>query len=455
MNNIKNIIKSARSVPIGIIILIIILLITLLFKNKERFFAPITTLIKFSPIVIDTSGKTVSDIIIEKPTGTFTLTKTQGGIVLTSKQGYNNVDITFNNVNLAGSSFTIGLVSTKNGYTAVNSPDNVTDFGIFVFKTYSNGNVLNVASRSNGKEDNLSGSILSTSSLPIIRLGTSNYTGFKSSDNLKIVYDGITAFFYLNNILVNKVALSSPVYFTTTFKKAGQQIQNLKVLDTSNVNPIGSKGDKGDKGDTGPKGPKGDKGDKGDTGPKSAQGTQGVQGPQGLQGKGGPPGPQGPQGVPGTKGMKGDKGDKGDIGKKGDAGTGVTMKGSVTTYRALPSISNQGDSYITSDTGNLWVYDGKNWNNVGKIQGPQGIQGKKGDMGLRGVQGEQGIQGIRGLIGPEGPRGSVGEQGIQGKQGKKGDIGERGPVGFDALATYARFFNDTAFRTYLKDKIKV
>ena len=95
------------------------------------------------------------------------------------------------------------------------------------------------------------------------------------------------------------------------------------------------------------------------------------------------------------------------------------------------SISNQGDSYITSDTGNLWVYDGKIWNSIGNIQGPTGNEGKKGNTGERGPTGPTGIE------------------------GKKGNTGERGPVGFDALATYAKFFNDTAFRTYLKDKIDI
>lgn len=75
------------------------------------------------------------------------------------------------------------------------------------------------------------------------------------------------------------------------------------------------------------------------------------------------------------KGEKGDKGDKGDSikGEKGDPGTGVTILGSYNTeaeLKAAHSSGKEGDSYLVS--GNLYVWVGNEWSNVGNIQGPVG-----------------------------------------------------------------------------------
>lgn len=71
------------------------------------------------------------------------------------------------------------------------------------------------------------------------------------------------------------------------------------------------------------------------------------------------------------------KGDPGEQGPKGQDGTSVTIKGSKSDQDALPDTGNVvGDGYIID--GNLWVWDGITFNNVGPIQGPKGDKGDAG-----------------------------------------------------------------------------
>ncbi len=148
----------------------------------------------------------------------------------------------------------------------------------------------------------------------------------------------------------------------------------------------------------GEQGPKGDKGDKGDTGP---QGVQGEQGPKGDEGPTGPPGATGPQGPDG---------------EDGEDGTGVQILGSFDSEDELPATGNAvGDAYLVA--GDMFVWDGSVWNNVGQIQGPTGPKGETGDEGPRG---------------PEGPQGDRGMQGVQGEQG---EVGPAGPANDLSIGT--------------------
>ncbi|WP_416037472.1 BppU family phage baseplate upper protein [Lactococcus formosensis] len=128
------------------------------------------------------------------------------------------------------------------------------------------------------------------------------------------------------------------------------------------------------------RGPKGEKGDTGLTGPKGDTGPQGIQGAQGPKGE------------------------------TGEAGTGVTIKGSFETEEQLPPTGESGDAYLVG--GDLFVWDGTSWINVGTIKGP------------RGATGPQGEQGTQGPIGPKGDKGDKGPQGATGPQGEPGSLEE-------------------------------
>ncbi|MGM9534594.1 MAG: phage tail spike protein, partial [Intestinibacter sp.] len=66
-------------------------------------------------------------------------------------------------------------------------------------------------------------------------------------------------------------------------------------------------------------------------------------------------------------------------GAKGEDGTSVNIKGSFTSTDELTSVTNpqSGDGYLID--GDLWVYDGSSFNNVGQIKGDKG---DKGDTGV-------------------------------------------------------------------------
>ena len=87
------------------------------------------------------------------------------------------------------------------------------------------------------------------------------------------------------------------------------------------------------------------------------------------------------KGIKGDTGLTGATGSKGD---KGDTGTGIQLKGSVATSTNLPTTASNGDSYVTADTGHLWVYNETTttWVDCGQIKGDKGDTGATGTSGI-------------------------------------------------------------------------
>ena len=102
----------------------------------------------------------------------------------------------------------------------------------------------------------------------------------------------------------------------------------------------------------------------------------------------------GPVGVAGPEGLQGNQG------PSGNDGTSVIILGSAPTFEELPTWGNltHGEGFIVQSTGNLAVYDGSAFQDVGQIKGPKG---DTGNTGATGPQGEQGIQGISGINGTD------------------------------------------------------
>lgn len=193
---------------------------------------------------------------------------------------------------------------------------------------------------------------------------------------------------------------------------------------------------------------------------------------KGSQGEQGPAGPAGEAGKAFTydmftseqlDGLKGAQGEQGPTGPAGKDGTSVTIKGKVndiSELNALLDTATTGDGYLLN--GDLYVFNGTNFTNVGQIQGPKGDKGEAGEAGkaftydmftqdqlagLKGPQGEQGLQGAQGPTGEQGPKGEKGDageagksftynmftteqlEGLKGPQGEKGQQGERGDQG--------------------------
>lgn len=104
-------------------------------------------------------------------------------------------------------------------------------------------------------------------------------------------------------------------------------------------------------------------------------------------------------------------------GPPGASGTGLNLRGALSTVGDLPMGAAQNDAYIVA--GDIWAWSGFEWLNLG----PAGVPGEPGEPGAQGVQGIQGIQGIQGV------------QGLQGIQGEQGPPGAADLVA-DPLAYY-------------------
>lgn len=216
----------------------------------------------------------------------------------------------------------------------------------------------------------------------------------------------------------------------------------------------------GEPGPPGPEGPPGPQGPAGETGPE---------GPAGPQGETGPPGPEGPVGADGPSAYQvavaegytgteaewlntliGPQGPEGPAGPQGEAGTGVRILGSLDDPADLPTTGEEaGDAYLID--GDLWVWDGTGWDNVGTIQGPPGPEGPTGADGreieLRTTDthvqwrylGEDPwldlvpLEDITGPQGDPGPEGTPGPAGAQGETGPEGPEGPQGEPGLDRL----------------------
>ncbi|HFN0034470.1 TPA: G5 domain-containing protein [Streptococcus pneumoniae] len=147
-------------------------------------------------------------------------------------------------------------------------------------------------------------------------------------------------------------------------------------------------------------------------------------------------------------------------GQDGAAGASGRDGKEVLNGKVDPTTEGKdGDTFVNTQTGDVFVKKGNTWEPAGNIKGPkgdkgadgakgekgaqgergltgaQGVKGEKGDQGERGLtgsKGEKGAQGERGLTGAQGAKGAKGEQGLQGRdgaQGPKGADGQRGPAG--------------------------
>ena len=132
----------------------------------------------------------------------------------------------------------------------------------------------------------------------------------------------------------------------------------------------------------------------------------------GSEGYTGSVGFTGSQGIPGEFAALGYTGSRGYTGSAGTDGTSVEIVGTVASSANLPNPYNGsiGDGYITADTGNLWIWTGSSWTNVGRIVGYTGSAGPAG-----------GYTGSAGSPGPLGFTGSAGA-GFTGSQGASGSL---------------------------------
>jgi hypothetical protein len=207
---------------------------------------------------------------------------------------------------------------------------------------------------------------------------------------------------------------------------------------TGSQGNFGYTGSQGDIGNIGSQGDIGYTGSQGDIGYTGSLGYTGSIGYTGSQGDIGYTGSQGDIGYTGSLGYTGSIGYTGSQGEKGADGSGLNIVGAVNSENELPANYSGavGDGYIVKDTGNLWVWDGLQWNNVGQIvgftgsAGNVGFTGSQGDIGFTGSAGVDGVIGRDGFTGSQGDIGFTGSAGVDGVIGRDGYTGSAGDIGF-------------------------
>ena len=103
------------------------------------------------------------------------------------------------------------------------------------------------------------------------------------------------------------------------------------------------------------------------------------------------------------KGPKGDKGETGVAGAKGDAGAAGRDGKDVLNGKANPEASqgNNGDKYVNTETGDIFVKNNGTWEKEGNIKGPKGDKGERGQDGTQGLPGQNGTNGQNGRDGKD------------------------------------------------------
>ncbi|MBS7022506.1 MAG: YadA-like family protein, partial [Haemophilus parainfluenzae] len=123
----------------------------------------------------------------------------------------------------------------------------------------------------------------------------------------------------------------------------------------------------------------------------------------------GPKGDKGAEGAQGPKGADGAQGLPGRDGRDGRDGKDV-LNGKVDPTTE----GKDGDKYVNTETGDVFVKNKDNWDKAGNIKGP------KGDQGAQGLQGEKGETGAPGEKGDKGDTPEVTT--ARGKDGHSTDI---------------------------------
>ena len=147
----------------------------------------------------------------------------------------------------------------------------------------------------------------------------------------------------------------------------------------------------------------------------------------------GPKGDKGEQGLQGRDGREGIQGPAGRDGRDGAAGRNGRDGKDVLNGKVNPTTEGKdGDKYVNTETGDVFVKNNGNWDKEGNIKGPKGDKGEtgaRGEKGETGARGEKGETGARGEKGETGARGEKGETGARGEKGETGARGEKGETG--------------------------
>ena len=202
------------------------------------------------------------------------------------------------------------------------------------------------------------------------------------------------------------------------------------------------KGPKGDKGETGAAGQNGENGQNGRDGKDVLSGTSDPTSETGKEGdkyvntttgdifvkkngqwerEGNIKGPKGDKGETGATGAAGQNGQNGENGQNGRDGKDVLSGTSDPTSE----IGKEGDKYVNTTTGDIFVKKNGQWEREGNLKGPKGDKGETGATGAAGQNGQNGQNGRDGkdvLSGTTDPTSETGKEGDKYVNTTTGDI---------------------------------
>ena len=178
------------------------------------------------------------------------------------------------------------------------------------------------------------------------------------------------------------------------------------------------------------KGPKGDKGEAGATGAAGENGQNGRDGKDILSGTSDPTSETGKEGdkyVNTTTGdifvkkngqweregnLKGPKGDKGEDGAAGATGQNGRDGKDVLSGTSDPTTETgkEGDKYVNTTTGDIFVKKNGQWEREGNLKGPKGDKGEDGATGAAGQNGRDGKDILSGTSDPTSETGKEGDK---------------------------------------------
>ena len=150
--------------------------------------------------------------------------------------------------------------------------------------------------------------------------------------------------------------------------------------------------------------------------------------------------------------LKGEDGQDGQDGEDGQDGIGGAT---WLVGEGAPNVDvgNNGDLYLDTVSGDIYVKSKDGWDQVGNLQGPpgkdgaDGQDGEDGKDGADGQDGEDGKDGADGQDGEDGKDGADGQDGEDGKDGADGQDGEDGKDGADGNDSITNSDNDKGNKT--------
>ena len=202
------------------------------------------------------------------------------------------------------------------------------------------------------------------------------------------------------------------------------------------------KGPKGDKGETGAAGQNGENGQNGRDGKDILSGTSDPTSETGKEGdkyvntttgdifvkkngqwerEGNLKGPKGDKGETGVAGQNGRDGENGQNGQNGRDGKDILSGTSDPTSET----GKEGDKYVNTTTGDIFVKKNGQWEREGNLKGPKGDKGEDGATGAAGQNGQNGQNGRDGkdiLSGTTDPTSETGKEGDKYVNTTTGDI---------------------------------